>query len=552
MAANLEDDKIIIALKQTLQHISLQQKKFKNIDTELQKTREELTKERDNYSNECTELRCKIAQLENDVDRWKILSETRSTKISEMQISSAKQAQKNTELQHQLNSSTLLMEEIKIKNEENSMGLVQRLEDENKDLNNQISMFQRQITLQETDVDKLKELKDLNVNLNATITTLKIEQQSNEHDLDKLRQENNLLSQRISNDEQKGQQNISNMENRIQELENLNNMLQHQCQQSKESEKEMMLKYQDFQTRMSAMSKCSFNMFELCRNIRRNISDTETSINIQQNEMKMETNDYLQQIGTKCKEYVHAQIQSSSKSEEKQSKFELKPELLRNNLQNVKATRTSLNALRKDVETELINFDKDIKSVQRNIFKQKSVMIKQMKQEQDKSAKLKQTLSAQMENEQNMEQQLKNYLKQKQELENKINSLEGFLKDKNEKDLVTEMKRFRTAAIVTSVTSLPDDGGQGISYHKLSEHERKAISLKSKFAKQLNSEININEKVDQFIKSGGLKRYPILEQEFVYEPTETESNRFRFGSKYLNIWYNTKRDELYVVEHEKS
>ena len=59
-------------------------------------------------------------------------------------------------------------------------------------------------------------------------------------------------------------------------------------------------------------------------------------------------------------------------------------------------------------------------------------------------------------------------------------------------------------------------------------------------------------KKNEFIKSGGLKRYPILEREFVFEPTETESNRFRFGTKYLNIWYNTKRDELYVVEHEKS
>ena len=68
----------------------------------------------------------------------------------------------------------------------------------------------------------------------------------------------------------------------------------------------------------------------------------------------------------------------------------------------------------------------------------------------------------------------------------------------------------------------------------------------------MNSEININEKVDEFIKSGGLKRYPILEQEFVYQPTETENNRFRFGTKYLNIWYNMKRKELYVVEHEKS
>jgi len=180
------------------------------------------------------------------------------------------------------------------------------------------------------------------------------------------------------------------------------------------------------------------------------------------------------------------------------------------------------------------------------IFKQKSLIRKEIKMEQDKTAKLEENLSVQMENEQNMEQRLKSYLAQKDELQNKINQLEGFLKDKNEKDIIAEMKRFRSAAIVTSITSLSDDGDQTISYHQLSEHERKALSLKSKFEKQFNSEININEKVDEFIRSGGLKRYPIMEQEFIHEPTDSDHNRFRFGTKFVSISYNTKDHELYV------
>lgn len=461
-----------------------------------------------------------------------------------MQISSAKKAQEITELQHQLRSSTFLIEEIKVQKEESSLSLLQKLEAENEALKNQILEFDKKMMLKQTDTDKLKELQETNVTLNATITTFKVTQQQYEQELETLRQENKMLRQTMSNDQHREQENVSKMVNRIQELEDSNRMLQAECQQLQASDKEIMMKYQDLQKRMAAMNKCSFNMFKLCRNMRRNISDTETDINIQQNNIKMEYQDYLQQVNTKCMQYALAQVQIENlKSEQKQ--HELNTEQLRNNLKNVKATRQSLNSLRTDVETELINFDKDIKSVQKSIFKQKSNMMEQMKQEQDKSAKL-------MENEQNLEQRLNDYLKQKQELENKINSLEGFLKEKNEKDLVTEMKRFRTAAIVTSVTSLPEDGGQGLSYHKLSEHERKAISLKSRVEKRMNIEINISEKVDEFVKSGGLKRYPILEQEFVYQPTQTENNRFRFGTKYVNIWYNTKRNELYVVENEKA
>merc|ERR1712048_1381860 len=127
---------------------------------------------------------------------------------------------------------------------------------------------------------------------------------------------------------------------------------------------------------------------------------------------------------------------------------------------------------------------------------------------------------------------------------------EGFLKEKDEKDLITEMKRFRSAAIGTSVTSLPESGYERISHHTLSEHEKKAFSLKSKLEKQIEPRIYINEKVDEFIRSGGLNRYIILQQEFVHEPSAEDPNQFRFGTKHISIVHNAKDDELYVTNDE--
>ena len=565
MAANLEDDKIITALRQTLQHISLQQtvtyiynyipgifhyfigfnekfffhQKFKSIDVELKETKQQLEQERDNHSKECAELKSEIKSLQQDIEDFKSLNESQSSTISEMQIISAKQTQKITELMHQLESSTILMEEIKIKNEENSMILVNKLEDENRELKHKISTMERQIALQETEKDQFIQLKQYNLELKANISSLEIQQKSDENKLKELEEENAMLQQKIfdiNDKQQREEQNDVDHENRIQELKNLNDMLQAQCQELQKSEKDMMIKYQNSFTRMSVMSKCSFNMLQNCRNLRRSISETSANVVKYKNEMRTEFGDIIKQINSKC-------IQYSKKSNS--SGTSLNIEQLNINLRKVNATKMSLNALKIDVEQELNNFDKDIKSVQRLIFKQKSMINKKMQQEKDKTAKLK-------ENEQNMEQRLKNYLQQKDELQSKINELEGFLKEKNEKDIITEMKRFRSAAIVTSVTSLGEDGGEEISYHKLSEHERKAMSLKSKFEKQLNSDININEKVDEFIKSGGLKRYPILEQEFVYEPTEIENNRFRFGTKYLFIHYNIKQNKLYVINGNTS
>ena len=70
------------------------------------------------------------------------------------------------------------------------------------------------------------------------------------------------------------------------------------------------------------------------------------------------------------------------------------------NLKNVRETKLSLNGLRKDIEKQLMNFDKDIKSAQRVIFKQKTMIRKEIKMGKDK------ILSVQIENEQNMEQRI--------------------------------------------------------------------------------------------------------------------------------------------------
>merc|ERR1712243_187638 len=162
-------------------------------------------------------------------------------------------------------------------------------------------------------------------------------------------------------------------------------------------------------------------------------------------------------------------------------------------------------------------------------------------------------MGMEVENAQNTEQRLEEYLRQKEELQRKIGKLEGFLKEKNEKDIVSEMKRFRSAAIVTTISSLNEQSNDKLAYHELNEYEKKAISLKSKFERQLESDTAIHEKVDEFIRSGGLKRYPIMEQEFVYEPIAADKNRFRFGTKYISISFNMKHDALYVkYEQEPS
>ena len=270
-------------------------------------------------------------------------------------------------------------------------------------------------------------------------------------------------------------------------------------------------------------------MFENYQNLRQNVTKIASGV-------AQQRNTFTSEIQNAQKLIADIRLQNGVKSNE--HKLDIK-KCVRRNLKCVEVTRDSLNALRKEVETELNNFDKDVKSVQRAIFKQKSMMREDLKREQHKTAKL-------AENEQNMEQRLKSYLKQKDDLQEKISELEGFLKDKDEKDLITEMKRFRSAAIVTSVTSLPEGGYQQISHHALSEHEKKAISLKSKLEKQISPKVNINEKVDEFIRSGGLHRYPIMQQEFVFEPSENDQNRFRFGTKFISISLNAKDNELYV------
>merc|ERR1712173_492250 len=68
--------------------------------------------------------------------------------------------------------------------------------------------------------------------------------------------------------------------------------------------------------------------------------------------------------------------------------------------------------------------------------------------------------------------------------------------------------------------------------------------------KQISPKININEKVDEFIRSGGLNRYIISQSEFVHQPSEEDPNQFKFGTKLISIVYNAKDNELYVTNDE--
>ena len=83
-------------------------------------------------------------------------------------------------------------------------------------------------------------------------------------------------------------ENIKDMDDRLQLLENENNALKDQCEQLKKSEHDTTIKYQNCHTRMSEMSKCSFNMLENCRNLRRTISDIATNITGHKQQMSAE------------------------------------------------------------------------------------------------------------------------------------------------------------------------------------------------------------------------------------------------------------------------
>eukprot|EP01084_Bolivina_argentea_P079057 143464_1 len=496
MAANLEDDQIITALKHTLQHISLQQAKFKDIDLELQQKKQEL--------EQCSQLKIQMEHLRTEMNRFKSLSEEQSTKISELEIQCVTQSQQNTVLSHQLQKKEIIIEEIKIENERNSHDLVNQLENDNKMLQQQISTLESKIELND---QQMKQVQNKNIELQHQISMLL---QKEETIVQQQKKENGLFAIRLK------------------ELDDKNQTLSQQCNALQQSKNNT--------TNHQNVGKCSFRMLENCRSFKQLLVDTKLDMKAHQKKIKMEFDESLKKIEGLSVPSQYDHERSVKLKEAIQNKFKM-----------VQDTKGQLNGLREEVKKELNAFDTNIKSVQRMIFKKKSMIHEQMRKEKDKSAKLTECL---IENEQTMEQRLKDYLKQKDELQSKISSLEGFLNDKPQKDIVAEMKRFRSAAIVTSITSLSDDGDRGISYHELSEHERQAISIKTKFEKKINAEFDINEKVDEFIRSGGLKRYPILEQEFMYEPSDAKENRFRFGSKYICISYNVKRNELYVKNED--
>jgi len=257
-----------------------------------------------------------------------------------------------------------------------------------------------------------------------------------------------------------------------------------------------------------------------CTQLRRNIVDMVDIVHLQKKQIAIEFTNFL---------YEFKQCQKMCQNRKYGS--------VQNKLMNVKS---ALQSLQCDIGHELHNFECDFSNIQKAMLKQEITL------ERHQSAAAH-----------NMEHQLHTYLRQKDELQQKINDLEAHLSDKHDTELVTQMKRFRSAAIITSVTALPDDGGQGISYHELSEHERHAIQLKGKLERKIYSErnkVNITrDKVDEFIRSGGLRRFPVMESEFVYAANCNEQqndirNRFRFGTKYINIEYQVKQNELFVVK----
>jgi len=532
--ANVEDDKIIAALRQTLQHISLQQSKFKGIEEQLRDAKDELVQERERRTSLVTEFESQLGDVRKDLNHFRSLSQEQSATISELQIECQQHSQKSNQLHQQLKARQASEAVFQAEAERNSLELIHKLEDEKRILQSKIDTLSIEIEVQRPE---LKQLHSENERLQQTVSELKEQIHERHADIGRwseLKAENDKLRETIAQSEAKEAQSLAHshsMEGELQVLRNDHDLLQRQCAALKRMEQSHELKTQEHWAQSAKMGQSALNLLDGCRNLRESVISTKMDIAEHQLQHKM----LVREMSIKMASVPFGE-RRSTKAKPLSTEF---VQAIKLNLERIGETKSCLQTLRGDVERDLSSFDHDIRSIQRGLYRQKSLIQRDLRKGQE-------TAKAEMENAQNSEQRLQEYLRQKEELQQKIGELEGFLKDKKEGDIVSEMKRFRSAAIITTVSSLTDGSESKLAYHELNQYEKKAIALKSKFERQLDSKTTIHEKVDEFVRSGGLKRYPIMEQEFEYEPTETDKRRFRFGTKYISISYHVKRDELFV------
>ena len=112
----------------------MQSQKFKDVDTELKATKQQLENEKASHLEQCSELRLKIKHLQQELNQFKALCHEQTTAIAEMKINSAQQIKQNTELNHKINKQNIEMEELKLENELKSHSLVQQIENDNNKL----------------------------------------------------------------------------------------------------------------------------------------------------------------------------------------------------------------------------------------------------------------------------------------------------------------------------------------------------------------------------------------------------------------------------------
>ena len=145
-------------------------------------------------------------------------------------------------------------------------------------------------------------------------------------------------------------------------------------------------------------------------------------------------------------------------------------------------------------------------------------------------------------------------------IQNTMVTLAKFNSEQKERSFISEMRKIKGSAIVTRVVDSDAHSDELLDSHRhlhaLSELELRAMEIGSimneqREKKEIAKRESIDTLVKDFITLGGLRKVPAMSSELVYEPLYTRKNRFRFGTKYIDIM--SRNHGLFVkLSHNRS
>merc|ERR1719419_47489 len=272
--ANVEDDKIVAALRQTLQHISLQQSKFKGIEEQLHQTKQQLDREKEHSTAIVGEFESQIEELRKDVAHYRSLSEEQSATISDLQ-------NQTTALREQLESSKSSAVAIQSDAEQKSRSLIQKLEDEQQVLRSKITTLEIEVEVQEPEIAQLHEE---NGRLQQAVSEL-TEQLSGHHiesgKRSELEAENERLRETIKHSQTVEEQHIARshlVDGELEVLKNDNDLLLRRCEELERAEKRKETKCHQYWAQMTRVEQSSLSVLDDVRNLRQSVVATKMEI----------------------------------------------------------------------------------------------------------------------------------------------------------------------------------------------------------------------------------------------------------------------------------